>query len=125
LSKLNEAGSISNLGLLLRSQIIRPQHTFTLRSLALQIHLKGRLYGSSMLWIFTRQEKDMGVEFGEGRPVCIIKKLPDSQRLFCIFGVMNEKQMIDEEDIHNQSLLFNQTIGALDLNKVEFKFYKN
>ena len=37
---------------------------------------------------------------------------------------MNQKHKIDAEDIQNQSLLLNQTIGG-DGHKVEFKFYKN
>jgi len=85
----------NNNGLLIRSQIIKPFPTFTLRTLGLSVQIKGRLFGNSMLWLFSRvSSDDMGVgglEPTANRPVCILKKIPDSQRLFCIFGLMVEK----------------------------------
>jgi hypothetical protein len=60
---------------------------FTLRTMAVAISIKGRLYGNSMFWIFTRVKDNIEVN----KPVCILKKMPDSQRVFCIFGQMVER----------------------------------
>lgn len=72
----------TNRGLLIRSQIIKTIPQFYLRSMAVSIQVKGRLFGNSMFWIFTRASENIET----GKPVCILKKMPDSQRVFCIFG---------------------------------------
>jgi hypothetical protein len=40
-----------------------------------------------MFWIFSRVRENIELN----RPICILRKLPDSQRVFCIFGQMLEK----------------------------------
>ena len=55
--------------------------------MAIQIQIKGRLFGNSMFWIFSRVRENIELN----RPICILRKLPDSQRVFCIFGQMLEK----------------------------------
>jgi hypothetical protein len=47
---------------------------FSLRTMAVQIHIKGRLFGNSMFWVFTRVKDNIEVN----KPVCILKKMPDS-----------------------------------------------
>jgi hypothetical protein len=55
--------------------------------MAIQVQIKGRLFGNSMFWIFTRVNENIELS----RPICILRKMPDSQRVFCIFGQMLEK----------------------------------
>jgi hypothetical protein len=55
--------------------------------MAVQITVKGRLFGNSMFWIFTRVKDNIEVN----KPICILKKMPDSQRVFCVFGQMVER----------------------------------
>lgn len=61
--------------------------SFTLRTIGISINIKGRLFGNSMFWVFTRVKDNIEVN----KPICILKKMPDSQRIFCIFGQMVEK----------------------------------
>lgn len=61
-------------GLLIRSQIIKTISQVTLRTFAVNINVKARLFGNSMFWIFTRVKDNIEC----GKPVCILKKMPDS-----------------------------------------------
>jgi hypothetical protein len=72
----------TNRGLLIRSQIIKTMKSFTLRTMGVSVTIKGRLFGNSMFWVFTRVRDNIEVN----KPICILKKMPDSQRVFCIFG---------------------------------------
>ena len=49
---------VNKQGLLLKNMIIQTCTNVKLRSLACEVHIKGRLVGSSSLWIFTRLEGD-------------------------------------------------------------------
>jgi len=42
--------------------------------MAVSISVKGRLYGNSMFWIFTRVRDNIETV----KPICILKKMPDS-----------------------------------------------
>ena len=44
----------SSKGLLIRSQAIKTTDVVNLRSMAVEVNVKGRLVGNSMFWIFTR-----------------------------------------------------------------------
>jgi len=61
-------------GLMIRSQIVKWTKKVSLRSLAASVHIKGRLHGNSLFWIFSRIEENIEVN----KPVCILKKMPDS-----------------------------------------------
>eukprot|EP00347_Sterkiella_histriomuscorum_P004759 403359216 len=136
----------TNRGLLIRSQIIKTIPRFSLRSLAVSIQVKGRLFGNSMFWIFTRVSENIETN----RPICIIKKMPDSQRVFCIFGQMIERttsvtaqpiqhgygitrdqyanrfdDTINESEKLNNSKLDQSQIQQQQQNKLQFKFFKN
>lgn len=50
------------------------------------------------MWLFTRIEEGSSPELTLDRPVCIIKKVPDAQRLFCIFGAIVEKPYRNDTD---------------------------
>ena len=69
-------------GLMIRSQIIKWTHKLSLKALASNISIRGRLHGNSLFWIFTRVDENIEL----AKPVCILKKMPDSQRVFCVFG---------------------------------------
>eukprot|EP00347_Sterkiella_histriomuscorum_P008891 403343351 len=83
-------------------------------------------------------------------PICIIKKMPDSQRVFCIFGQMIERttsvtaqpiqhgygitrdqyanrfdDTINESEKLNNSKLDQSQIQQQQQNKLQFKFFKN
>ena len=60
-----------------------------------------------MLWLFTRVPAEGDRGFGEGRPVVVIKKTEQEQRLFCVFGTLDRRQESKGED------------------KYMFKFFKN
>lgn len=60
---------------------------FSLRTMAVSVSIKGRLFGNSMFWVFTRVKDNIEAT----KPICILKKMPDSQRVFCIFGQMVER----------------------------------
>lgn len=47
-----------------------------------------------MFWIFTRVQDNIEVT----KPICILKKMPDSQRVFSIFGQMVEKSLTGAND---------------------------
>ena len=51
----------------------------------MNIHIKGRLVGNSCLWIFTRVDGVSG-DIPPLRPICMIRKMVDTQRVFCVFG---------------------------------------
>jgi hypothetical protein len=61
-------------GLMIRSQIIKWTAKCTLRSLATNINIRGRLHGNSLFWIFSRVDENIELS----KPVCILKKMPDS-----------------------------------------------
>ena len=65
--------------------IIKTCSTVKLRSLGMNIHLKGRLVGNSCLWVFTRIDSPAG-DIPPLRPICMIRKMVDTQRVFCVFG---------------------------------------
>jgi hypothetical protein len=46
----------------------------SLRTLGVHISIKGRLFGNSMFWIFTRVKDNIEVS----KPICVLKKMPDS-----------------------------------------------
>lgn len=76
-------------GLLIRNVAIKTTSAVRLRSLGCQVSIKGRLVGNSCLWIFSRHENNSTQDVPAERPVCILRKLVDTQRLFCIFGQKN------------------------------------
>jgi hypothetical protein len=98
---------------------------FSLRTLALAITIKGRLFGNSMFWIFTRVKDNIELS----KPVCILKKMPDSQRVFCIFGQMVEKSAaaVIEDQQHNKNDTFEGAASQSNgqSSKMMFKFFKN
>lgn len=96
---------------------------FSLRTLALNISIKGRLFGNSMFWIFTRVKDNIE----PSKPVCILKKMPDSQRVFCIFGQMVEKvNMVNPDASHiNESAYDDHSRAQINQNRMQFKFFKN
>ena len=69
-------------GLLIRSQIIKTVAKVSLRTMGVEVNVKGRLFGNSMFWIFTRSKDNIE----PSKPICILKKMPDSARIFCVFG---------------------------------------
>ena len=79
---------VNNQGILLRNLVIGCCSKVKLRSLGCKVTIKGRLVGGSSLWIFSRVDGEDG-EIQAQRPICVIRKLVDSQRLFCIFGQKN------------------------------------
>lgn len=109
-------------GLLIRSQIIKTLSHVALRSMAAQITVKGRLFGNSMFWIFTRVKDNIEVN----KPICILKKMPDSQRVFCVFGQMVDRPSLqpDNNDTTVMSEIANSTLPGV-MNKMQFKFFKN
>jgi hypothetical protein len=50
--------------------------------MGVEINVKGRLFGNSMFWIFTRANDNIEIS----KPICILKKMPESARIFCVFG---------------------------------------
>ena len=114
--------------------------------MAVQVQMKGRLFGNSMFWVFTRVKDNIEVN----KPVCILKKMPDSQRVFCIFGQMVERvtsvshdslaskpgslnaQMVraDEtmDEVERIKMLTLQSLNQQSIaapSKLQFKFFKN
>ena len=83
---LNSNLRVTGQGLLIRNMIVKTCSTTKLRSLGVNVHLKGRLVGNSCLWIFTRVDNNQGGDIPALRPVCMIRKMVDTQRCFCVFG---------------------------------------
>ena len=71
--------------MLIRNMIIKTCSTVRMRSLGVNMHLKGRLVGNSCLWVFSRVNSDQG-DIQPCKPICIIRKMVDTQRVFCVFG---------------------------------------
>ena len=82
--------------------------------MASTVNIKGRLFGNSMFWIFTRVKDNIEVS----KPVCILKKMPDSQRVFCVFGQMVERT----GSMAQQNYKRKDEDGN---NQMNFKFFKN
>ena len=80
----------------MRNMIIKTCSTVKLRSLGMNIHIKGRLVGNSSLWIFTRVDGATG-DIPPLRPICMIRKMVDTQRVFCVFGHAHNSVMVFAE----------------------------
>lgn len=78
-----------------------------------------------MFWIYTRVKDNIEAD----RPICILKKMPDSQRIFCIFGQMYEKPGSQSNNVtENYSILSDSRPNSPDAHRnprLQFKFYKN
>ena len=97
--------------------IIKTCSTVKLRSLGVNVHIKGRLVGNSCLWIFTRVDNATG-DIPSLRPICMIRKMVDTQRVFCVFGHKNSTH----QDHHHLNASFN---GKNTLNRSKLKAFGN
>lgn len=115
---------VSASGLLIRDLIIKTCQTTKLRALGTKVHIKGRLVGGSSLWLFTRITGTTG-QLEAKKPICVIKKEVDTQRVFCIFGLLTDVSKLEKpnylkEFTSNKSV--NLSMNAQDLAKTEPKF---
>lgn len=85
----------------MRNMLIKTCSTSKQRALGTLISIKGRLIGNSSLWIFGRID-DEDPDIQPSRPICIIRKLVDTQRLFCIFGQKNPGKLYQAGADDNQ-----------------------
>ena len=74
---LNSNLRVTGQGLLIRNMIVKTCSTVRMRSLGVNMHLKGRLVGNSCLWIFSRVDSTKG-DIQPCRPICIIRKMVDT-----------------------------------------------
>lgn len=89
---------VSASGLLIRDLIIKTCQTVRLRSLGAKMHIRGRLVGGSSLWLFTRVTGSTG-QMEERKPICVIKKEVDSQRVFVIFGILTDVSKLEKPNL--------------------------
>lgn len=65
-------------------QALRLEFKIKVRALSAKVEIEGRLTGSSQLWINLRVTDSTNIQ--PNRPVVIIKKQVETQRLFCVYG---------------------------------------
>ena len=115
---------VSASGLLIRDIVIKTCQATRLRSLATKISLKGRLVGGSSLWIFTRIAGNTG-QLEAKKPICVLKKEVDTQRIFCIFGLLTDVNQLDKPNWMKNFVKedrIERSMNAEDLGKKDPKF---
>jgi hypothetical protein len=67
-----------------------------------KVNIRGRLVGGSSLWLFTRISGTSG-QMEASKPICVIKKEVDTQRVFVIFGTLTDVSRLEKPNLMKAS----------------------